>query len=358
MTVTASSTSLFTSGAIQFSSLRSSFKEVSSGSVSASELKRNTNTSSSNPIVPDSTENASVSTSNNLKLSQFRNTIKYYDLTQSGTDTNLDLFAQSWNSNLYKNIVKRMIVNGTCGSTSTGTAALYVNASVCNLTLIVNGSVLGAGGGGAGANSNGGNGGDAMNLISSGTSIRVLTQGGAQVYGGGGGGCGGQQGANGTASYCYYVTSRTITCSSTCECCPGCNSNETGGGCNCFSNCYQRRRTRCNYNQTCYLNNYYYTGTPAGGSGGSGGNGAGYGQSRTNGVGGSGGGGVQSCSPNNTASNGSAGSAGTAGGNGGDWASDGGSISPYSGGSAGRAISGSNYSIDPNSVSSAFRGAR
>jgi hypothetical protein len=113
MSVSVSKTLLFTSGQIKFSDLRSSFKEVSSGSISASELRRNTNTSNTNPIVPDATENSDVASGNNLRLSQFRNTIKYYDLNQSGTDSNLNISSQTWNSNLSKNIVKKMTIGGT-----------------------------------------------------------------------------------------------------------------------------------------------------------------------------------------------------------------------------------------------------
>ena len=357
MAVSVSKTSLFTSGQIKFSELRSSFKEASSGSIKASELRRNTNTSNANPIVPDATENTAVSTGSNLKVSQFRNTIKYYDLNQTGDNVNVNIFTQTWNANLSKNIVKRMNISGTCGSSTTGTAALYLNALVYNLKVIVNGSVLGAGGAGGGDNSNGGNGGTAMSLISTGNSIQLLTQGAAQVYGGGGGGGGGGNGGNGSASLCYYVTTRTIQCGSTCECCPNCNSNESSGGCNCFSNCYQRRRTRCNYNRTCSLNNYYYTGTPSGGAGGAGGNGSGYGQARADGAGGAGGQGAQSCSPNNTANGGSAGGNGGTGGNGGDWASAGGN-STGTGGAAGSAVTGSKYVIDSDSVIAAFKGTR
>ena len=43
----------YSSGAISFSSLRSNFKEATSGSISASELLRNTDTLEENPIVPD-----------------------------------------------------------------------------------------------------------------------------------------------------------------------------------------------------------------------------------------------------------------------------------------------------------------
>ena len=93
MSVAVSKTLLFGSGQIKFSDLRSSFKLTSGGTLSATELRRITSISNANPVVPDATENAAISTSNNLSLSQFRNSIKYYDLNQTGTDTNLDIDA-------------------------------------------------------------------------------------------------------------------------------------------------------------------------------------------------------------------------------------------------------------------------
>ena len=50
----------FTSGEIKFSQLRSNFKETGSGSISASELFRNTNIYDREPVTPDSTENDQI----------------------------------------------------------------------------------------------------------------------------------------------------------------------------------------------------------------------------------------------------------------------------------------------------------
>jgi len=100
----------FASGSISFSQLRTNFKESSSGEVKASELLRNTDVTSTAPIVPDATENASIASSTNLKTSQFRNSIKYYNLDQGSSDSDdrLDIAASSlWNGNLGKNIVKK-----------------------------------------------------------------------------------------------------------------------------------------------------------------------------------------------------------------------------------------------------------
>jgi hypothetical protein len=159
----------FASGSISFSSLRNTFKEVTSGSISASELLRNTLLTNTSPIVPDATENASVSSSSDLKLSQFRNTIKYYYITQTGTDTNFGIDTQSWNSNLNKNIRKWMYINGTCGSNSTSTAAANLSQSTCNLTIDTSGSIYGAGGAGGTSSSISGSSGGAALLVLSGS---------------------------------------------------------------------------------------------------------------------------------------------------------------------------------------------
>ena len=154
----------YASGEIKFSDLRRVFraqqrKQTSSGSetfntdtasISATELLRVTDTTETNPIVPDSTENSNISTSNNLKLSQFRNSIKYYYITQSGTDENFDIAAQSWNTNLDKNINKFMFIDGTCGSNSSSLSAAQLNATAYNLIVDTYGSILGAGGKGVG----------------------------------------------------------------------------------------------------------------------------------------------------------------------------------------------------------------
>ena len=85
----------FASGSISFSQLRSNFKETSSGEVKASELLRVTDTTNTDPIVPDATENSNIATSTNLKASQFRNSIKYYNLNQGASDTQILSFKSS-----------------------------------------------------------------------------------------------------------------------------------------------------------------------------------------------------------------------------------------------------------------------
>ena len=46
--------------------------------ISMSELKRDTNPTSANPIVPDSTENSAIGSVSDVALGQFRNSIKFY----------------------------------------------------------------------------------------------------------------------------------------------------------------------------------------------------------------------------------------------------------------------------------------
>jgi hypothetical protein len=192
------------SGSISFSSLRTNFKESGSGSVSASELRRNTSTTDTNPIVPDAVENASVSTSSNLRISQFRNTIKYYYITQTETDTNFNISSQTWNGNLNKNIRKWLYVQGIIGSYSSSSAAASLDSTAYNLTIDVSGSIYGAAGdSGVSPTVSGGTGGNALSIAnSSGSNLVVNLQSTAKIYAGGGGGEKGVTGANGANGRC------------------------------------------------------------------------------------------------------------------------------------------------------------
>jgi len=201
-TTTSETGPFYASGEISFSSLRTNFKETSSGSIKVSELYRDTDVNETDPIVPDCTENRTsgplnngISSANELKISQFRDSIKYYDLTQgSDTDTNLDIAASSlWNSNLQYNIEKRVTLSGTSGSTNGNAAASLDAATVYNVLLIITGSILGTGGSAGTETVDGGDGGNALYIDTNSTgTVTVRTSGAsAQVYGGGGGGGGG-----------------------------------------------------------------------------------------------------------------------------------------------------------------------
>ena len=74
----------FSSGSISWSQLKSTFRSSASGSnIKASDFIRYTNVNLTNPDVPDCTENGSVASSqSNWKASQFRNTIRFYYVTQ------------------------------------------------------------------------------------------------------------------------------------------------------------------------------------------------------------------------------------------------------------------------------------
>ena len=386
-TTTSETGPFYASGEISFSSLRTNFKETSSGSIKASELYRDTDVNETDPIVPDCTENRTsgplnngISSANELKISQFRDSIKYYDLTQgSDTDTNLDIAASSlWNSNLQYNIEKRVTLSGTSGSTNGNAAASLDAATVYNVLLIITGSILGTGGSAGTETVDGGDGGNALYIDTNSTgTVTVRTSGAsAQVYGGGGGGGGGGDGGTGGGG--QYSVSYTEQV--------GTGYNRGGpGGCGCRGGEYCGNR-QGNGDPCCggalgtpgecfccfYDRQVNYTVNTNGGSGGDGadgGVGEGYLQSRTNGgtgAGGSGGG-----------TNAGTGGQGGDGGDGGTYGQDGedgetgdtgsngnrtggsAGASGTSGGTAGRAVAGSGYTIDTaNGVDSAYLGLK
>ena len=201
----------YASGAISFSSLRTNFKatdidgtvSANTSPISASQLKRITSQSDTDPIVPDATENTQISTGNNLSISQFRNSVKYYKASQTATDINLNISTQAWNTNLSKNIKKKVSIVGTIGSSDTNIPALLTTSGEhCNLEIVVTGTgkVIGAGGTAGTANGgSGGNGGTAMNLLNTlaASVIKITVVSGANIYGGGGGGGAGTVGGIG-----------------------------------------------------------------------------------------------------------------------------------------------------------------
>ena len=349
----------YASGSISFSSLRTNFKESGSGSISASELRRNTTTSDTNPIVPDATENSSVSTNSNLALSQFRNTIKYYYITQTAIDLNFNIDAQSWNSNLNKNIRKWVYINGTCGSNSSSSPASTLATTVHNLTIDVSGIIYGASGpGGTLSTISGENGGTALSITNpSGLNLIINVQSSAKIYGGGGGGERGKVGASGSPGICIDTTT-TQGCGNR----PGCPSGytETGtanGGC-CQTYNYCCGLFNCGCEACSQVTQYRYcrretaVSGGTGGQGGDGGPGRGYNNltGSLSGSAGSPGGANNGCGSTN-------GENGENGGDGGDWGSFGTNTeNTGNGGSAGKAINGSNYVISGLINSSTLKG--
>ena len=354
----------YTSGPIKFSDLRRDFryqvrKETSGGSetfntdngaVSASSLLRNIITTETNPIVPDCQENSVSgplgtgvpSSQSNWKISSFRNTIKYYYVTLPSSDDveNFDISAQDWNSNLDKNINKFVFIDGICGSTSSSPSASF-NGEAYNLMLDVYGSILGYGGvGGTSSIISGENGGDALSVTSSGNSVSIYVRNGSRIYAGGGGGEKGVNGSPGNGGTCYNEYIYQYCAGSPNSSCPsggsyqgtrrpGCCRSTMGGGCV----------------ESVYQNICVTTSSTSGGSagtGGDGGNGRGYNWQEPNtidGTAGTNGGSGGGCGATN-------GTAGSPGGDGGEWALSGeNTTNSGDGGSPGRSIFGSNYSV-------------
>ena len=355
----------YSTGSISFSSLRSNFKVASSGAISASELKRTTSISSTDPIVPDCTENRisgplsnGISTADNLKLSQFRNSIKYYYITQTGTDLNFDIGAQNWNGNLNKPIKKWMYINGTCGTNSTSSFASTFNATAYNMTIDVSGGIYGAGGvGGTSATIAGSTGGGALSVQSTGgNNIVVFVRSGSNIYGGGGGGEKGATGAAGATQTCYS-TYQVVNagCNNTTDIQSYSYAYSAVVGQRCFWRfCCE---TQCNPVYGTFT--VYDCSTPysaAGAPGGEGGNGTlgrGYNNQIASLLGSAGTVGTTGGCP----TYGDTGYTGETGGDGGDWGNSGGNTTNTgNGGTAGRAISGSNYSVDGEIDSNTIRG--
>ena len=311
--------------------------------VSASQLVRNT--TSDDPNVPNATENQAIpTTQSNLKASQFRNTIKYYYIGQTGTDLNYNIGSQSWNSNLPLSVVKRAFIDGTCGSnTSTLAAARLVNASK-NITVDVNGGIYGGAGqngirgngatvypNNGSASTGGEDGGVALSVNASANNVVVFVRSiNANIFGGGGGGAGGGGGGHGgTGGMGIVVTTGSISVP-VCDCsphnggppnpcypsapCSGGFTNEPDNGC-----------AEGGFRWFCPTSSTSFYPGAAGGDGGPGGNGGrGRGYNLANLPGASGTAGTAgSPSPGNNAGKGGDGGDGGDGGPGGTWGTPG-----------------------------------
>ena len=394
----------FTSGSISFSQIRTYFTDDQSGfgqQISASQLRRDTDITKENPIVPDSTENEQISTGSNLSISQFRNSIKRYVATQTGTDDNssysnepgfrMGLYdpygrgidwsgggvngrdGQGGNStgNHIKNVQKGILITGTCGSIrrESPAAQLAPRLQVNNVRIDVSGSILGYGGNGGYdprgypyGNQSGEDGGVALNLGNIGYQNRVRVGSGARIYGGGGGGEQGQNGARGSAGTCSREYSNQ-QCGGNASCNQGGSVVGTYGGNCCESYCtgWPRCKERCSKwlsGVICRISEP--STTPIQGIGGRGGNGQGYNQSRSNGQDGSAGT-CPTCSGGLSLSGGECATNGGRGGDGGDWGSDGGETTGNrTRGRAGAAInrdSNNTYSLYGTVNSNTIKGA-
>ena len=352
----------FASGAIRWSDYRTNFKRTGSGPVSASEMIRETSTSVADPIMPDATENSGVPSSGAIDASDIRNSIKWYYVDITGSNSQYDISTASWNSNYNKNLRKFIRLKGTFFSNAIGTAGARTGGTSFNNTLEVTGTIRGAGGDGGSPAANGQDAGDAFH-INGGTGHRVQITGSGRIWAGGGGGGGGgtgSAGSNGTCRRQYNIQG----CNGLPACSPGSLISQSSGGC-CEtirycggpweSFCWHECWGAWQYGTCRHDINSNTPGTKAGGSGG---DGQGNQQNRTNGGSGVSGECPTCTSPYVYQNDGTCSGDGGTGGNGGDWGENGqngSGTSPGSGGDAGAAIHDpqtASYSVTGNNSTS------
>ena len=254
---------------VKFSQLRDTFRlNNPTGSISASELLRDIDTNSSDPIVPDATENSNIA-SNTLsaiaagtiapnldwEVSQFFGAIKFFDVEQDASDvnTNFNISALTeFNNNLGKTIKKKFTLRGEHRSTNTSIAAAQILSDAWNLTMEIHGNFYGAGGvGGVENDVSGKPGGHAISI--SGGRVYIDIQSSANIWGGGGGGEFGGDGTPGAAGVCR-TTSTVQQCYST----PVCPSGFTRvGGVSNAGGCDQKQFCWSRLFFGLFCNNYY-----------------------------------------------------------------------------------------------------
>ena len=242
MAVTITATKYFTgTGPIKFSEIRDTFGEPNDGDVPGtnvriSDYKRNSTAdidwnedNTISPRVPDATENAELSdTDSDIQISDYRNTIKQYDVEQSGNEEErvyADGNTTDWNNNLSKNINKNYDVNGTIYSNETSKYALtFEEGNYNNLYINVSGNIYGEGG----ALGESGGGALYLNNKYDGDKVRLSITTNGKVWAGGGGGVSGNDGTDlscreaknwtaqnqyGQYSLCNKPASKTLTAS-------------------------------------------------------------------------------------------------------------------------------------------------
>ena len=354
---------------VKFSQLRDTFRlNNPTGAISASELLRDIDVANStDPIVPDATENSAIAptpinTASNWEVSQFFGAIKFYDVEQDASDTNANFNISAlseWNSNLGKTIKKKFTLRGTHTSTNTSIAAAQILSAAWNLTLEIHGNFYGAGGTGGTSSSVSGNPGGAALSINSGR-VTVDIQSNGRLWGGGGGGEFGADGSQGSAGTCFKDT--TVTACNTTPSCPSGTvlvSQSQGGCCQNEQFCWGPWESFCGnncvgYTQVGTCRETVASSTPAPVIGGNGGLGRGFNNFSGSLTGSSG------ASPNCPqcasgftlqSGTGSCGSQGGTGASGGEWGQYGGNTAAAgSGGNGGNAISGSGFTVIGNNT--------
>jgi len=354
---------------VKFSQLRDTFRlNNPTGAISASELLRDIDVANStDPIVPDATENSAIAptpinTASNWEVSQFFGAIKFYDVEQDASDTNANFNISAlseWNSNLGKTIKKKFTLRGTHTSTNTSIAAAQILSAAWNLTLEIHGNFYGAGGTGGTSSSVSGNpGGTALSINSGRVTVDIQSNG--RLWGGGGGGEFGADGSQGSAGTCFKDT--TVTACNTTPSCPSGTvlvSQSQGGCCQNEQFCWGPWESFCGnncvgYTQVGTCRETVASSTPAPVIGGNGGLGRGFNNFSGSLTGSSG------ASPNCPqcasgftlqSGTGSCGSQGGTGATGGEWGQNGGNTAAAgSGGNGGNAISGSGFTVIGNNT--------
>ena len=354
---------------MKFSQLRNTFRlNNTSGAISASELLRDIDVANStDPIVPDATENFGIApnpinTASNWKVSQFQGAIKFYDVEQDASDTNANFNISAlseWNSNLGKSIKKKFTLRGTHTSTNTSIAAAQILSAAWNLTLEVHGNFYGAGGvGGTSSSLSGTDGGTALSINSGRVTVDIQSNG--RLWGGGGGGEFGADGSQGSAGTCQKDTN-VSACNTTPSCPPGQTlvSQSQGGCCSFEQFCWGPWESFCGNNCVGYTQNGICRETtasniPAAVIGGNGGLGRGF-NNFSGSLSGSAGASPNcpQCASGFTlqSGTGSCGSQGGTGGTGGEWGQNGSNTAAAgSGGNGGNAISGSGFTVIGNNT--------
>ena len=354
---------------VKFSQLRNTFRlNNPTGAISASELLRDIDVANStDPIVPDATENSAIAptpinTASNWEVSQFFGAIKFYDVEQDASDTNANFNISAlseWNSNLGKTIKKKFTLRGTHTSTNTSIAAAQILSAAWNLTLEIHGNFYGAGGTGGTSSSVSGNpGGTALSINSGRVTVDIQSNG--RLWGGGGGGEFGADGSSGSAGTCFKDT--TVTACNTTPSCPSGTvlvSQSQGGCCQNEQFCWGPWESFCGnncvgYTQVGTCRETVASSTPAPVIGGNGGLGRGF-NNFSGSLTGSGGASPNcpQCASGFTlqSGTGSCGSQGGTGATGGEWGQNGGNTAAAgSGGNGGNAISGSGFTVIGNNT--------
>ena len=352
---------------VKFSQLRNTFRlNNPTGSISASELLRDIDTNSTDPIVPDATENSAIAsnpinTASDWEVSQFFGAIKFFDVEQDASDVNTNFNISSlteFNNNLGKTIKKKFTLRGEHRSTNTSIAAAQILSPAWNLTMEIHGNFYGAGGGGGVENDVSGKpGGDALSINSGRVYVDIQPSG--KVWGGGGGGEFGADGTSGAAGTCQKDTQIT-SCGAPLPACPTGFTliSSSGTGCCklarwcswgfCHNTCVASGKKG-----TCRATNASVA--PPTVKGGNGATGRGYNNLLGSLTGSDGVTGVCPTCPDSTFTlipgTGTCSGDGEDGGNGGDWGQNGGNTGASgNGGQGGSAISGSGFTVVGNNT--------